>query len=110
MSEVRDPHKAVEYILRNAKAHAKAKAERNYLEEYRKSLKAMLMKQCLETAIGAQEREAYAHPEYRALLDGIKVAMEEEEKLRWDLIAAQASIDIWRTEQSNLRAEGKVTI
>jgi len=68
------------------------------------------MKQCLETAIGAQEREAYAHPEYRALLDGIKVAMEEEEKLRWDLIAAQASIDIWRTEQSNLRAEGKVTI
>jgi hypothetical protein len=36
--------------------------------------------------------------------------MEEEEKLRWDLIAAQASIDIWRTEQSNLRAEGKVTI
>ena len=68
------------------------------------------MKQCLETSIGAQEREAYAHPEYRALLDGIKVAMEEEEKLRWDLIAAQASIDIWRTEQSNLRAEGKVTI
>lgn len=68
------------------------------------------MKQCLETAIGAQEREAYAHPEYRALLEGIKVAMEEEEKLRWDLIAAQASIDIWRTEQSNLRAEGKVTI
>ena len=68
------------------------------------------MKQCLETAIGAQEREAYAHPEYRALLDGIKVAMEEEEKLRWDLIAAQAAIDIWRTEQSNLRAEGKVTI
>jgi hypothetical protein len=36
--------------------------------------------------------------------------MEEEEKLRWDLIAAQAAIDIWRTEQSNLRAEGKVTI
>jgi hypothetical protein len=72
--EMRDPHKAVDYILKNAKAHAKAKAERNYLEEYRKSLKAMLMKQCLETAIGAQEREAYAHPEYKALLDGIKVA------------------------------------
>jgi hypothetical protein len=58
--EMRDPHKAVDYILKNAKAHAKAKAERNYLEEYRKSLKAILMKQCLETAIGAQEREAYA--------------------------------------------------
>lgn len=108
--EMRDPHRAVDYILLNASKHAKAKAERNYLEEYRKSLKAMLMKQCMETAIGAQEREAYAHPDYSALLEGIKVAMEEEEKLRWDLIAAQAAIDIWRTEQSNLRAEGKVTI
>jgi len=108
--EMRDPHKAVDYILKNAKAHAKAKAERNYLEEYRKSLKAILMKKCLETAIGAQEREAYAHPEYTALLEGIRAAMEEEEKLRWDLIAAQAVIDIWRTEQSNLRAEGRVTI
>jgi len=49
--EIRDPHKAVDYILKNAKAHAKAKAERNYLEEYRKSLKAILMKQCLETAL-----------------------------------------------------------
>jgi hypothetical protein len=60
--EIRDPHKAVDYILKNAPKHAKAKAERNYLEEYRKSLKAILMKQCLENAIGAQEREAYAHP------------------------------------------------
>lgn len=108
--EFRDPHKAIDYILENAKAHAKAKAERNYLEEYRKSLKAILMKQCMESAIGAQEREAYAHPEYQALLEGIRAAMELEEKLRWDLIAAQAVVDIWRTEQSNLRAEGKVTI
>jgi hypothetical protein len=108
--EMRDPHKAVDYILKNAKSHAKAKAERNYLEEYRKSLKAILMKQCLENAIGAQEREAYAHPKYTELLEGIRAAMEEEERLRWDLIAAQAAIDIWRTEQSNLRAEGKITI
>lgn len=108
--EARDPHKAVDYILENAKLYAKAKAERNYLEEFRKSLKALLMKQCMETAIGAQEREAYAHPDYVTLLEGIRDAMAQEEKLRWDLIAAQAVVDIWRTEQSNLRAEGKVTI
>lgn len=107
---MRNPHDAVDYILKNSGKHAKAKSERIYLEEYRKSLKALLMKQCLETSIGAQEREAYAHPEYRALLDGIKEATEIEEKFRWDLIAAQAAIDIWRTEQSNLRAEGKMTI
>lgn len=109
-SEERDPHKAVDYIIQNAKKFAKAKAERVYLEEYRKSLKAMLMKRSLEETIGAQEREAYAHKEYRDLLDGLKVAVQDEEKLRWDLIAAQARVEIWRTEQANLRAEGKVTI
>jgi hypothetical protein len=110
MSSERDPHKAVDYIIANANKFAKAKAERVYLEEYRKSLKALLMKRSLEESIGAQEREAYAHQEYRDLLQGLKSAVEVEEKLRWDLIAAQARVEIWRTEQANLRAEGKVTI
>ena len=109
-TEHRDPHKAVDYIIANAKKFAKAKAERVYLEEYRKSLKAILMKQSMEAAIGAQEREAYAHDDYVALLKGLKEAVEIEEKLRWDLIGAQARVEIWRTEQANNRAEGKVTM
>lgn len=109
MSEDRDPHKAVDYILLNGKKFAKAKAERVYLEEYRKSLKAILMKRSLETAVNAQEREAYSDPEYLQLLQGIKEATEIEEKLRWDLIGAQARVEIWRTEQANNRAEGKAT-
>lgn len=109
-NQERDPHKAVDYIIANAQKFAKAKAERVYLEEYRKSLKSILMKRSLEESIGAQEREAYAHQEYRDLLQGLKDAVEVEEKLRWDLIAAQARVEIWRTEQANLRAEGKVTI
>lgn len=110
MSEERNPHDAVDYILLNGKKFAKAKAERVYLEEYRKSLKAILMKRSLESAIGAQEREAYAHEDYQQLLLGLKDAIEIEEKLRWDLIGAQARVEIWRTEQANLRAEGKATI
>ena len=106
----RDPHKAVDYIIANAKKFAKAKAERIYLEEYRKSLKAILMKQSMETAVNAQEREAYSHDDYVALLVGLKEAVEIEEKLRWDLIGAQARVEIWRTEQANNRAEGKATI
>lgn len=107
---MRDPHKAVDYIIQHAAKFAQAKASRVYLEEYRKSLKALLMKRSMEGAIGAQEREAYAHDEYIQLLKGLQVAVEEEEKLRWDLIAAQARVEIWRTEQANARAEGKVTI
>jgi hypothetical protein len=110
MSQERDPHKAVDYIIANAQKFAKAKAERIYLEEYRKSLKSLLMKRSCEESIGAQEREAYAHDEYRQLLEGLRAAVEVEEKLRWDLIAAQARVDIWRSEQANLRLEGKVTL
>ena len=110
MSEDRDPHKAVDYILLNGKKFAKAKSERVYLEEYRKSLKAILMKRTIETSVAAQEREAYSDPEYLQLLQGIKEATEIEEKLRWDLIGAQARVEIWRTEQANNRAEGKATI
>jgi len=105
-----DPHEAVDYILLNGKNFAKAKSERIYLEEFRKSLKAVLMKRSMESAIGAQEREAYAHPEYTELLQGLKAAIEAEEKLRWDLIGAQARVDIWRTEQANNRNEMKATI
>ena len=110
MSEDRDPHKAVEYILLNGKNFARAKSERIYLEEYRKSLKSILMKRSMENSLGAQEREAYAHEEYLQLLNGLKVAIEGEEKLRWDLIGAQARVEIWRTEQANNRAEGKATL
>jgi hypothetical protein len=106
----RDPHKAVDHIIKHAKQFADAKAQRVFLEEFRKSKKALLMKQSLEPALGAQERDAYAHPEYIELLKGLKEAVEIEEKLRWDLIAAQARVDIWRTEQANLRLEGKATI
>ena len=106
----RDPHRAVDYIIANAKNFAKAKAERIYIEEYRKSLKSILMKRSLEESLGAQEREAYAHDEYKELLQGLREAVEIEEKLRWNLIAAQARVEIWRSEQANLRTEGRVTL
>ena len=109
-TDVKDPERAIEYIFKHGKRYAKAKADRIYMEEYRKSLKAMIMKRSLETAVNAQEREAYSHADYVQLLHGLKEAVEIEEKLRWDLIGAQARVEIWRTEQANNRAEGKATI
>ena len=106
----RDPHEAVDYILRHAKQFAKAKAERTYIEHYRKSLKAILMKKSNESAIGAQEREAYAHPEMLELIKGLQAAVEIKEKLKWDITAAELRVEIWRTEQANNRQEFKVTV
>jgi len=104
------PHAAIDYIIKNAGRFAKAKSERIYIEEYRKSLKAILMKQSGQTVIAAQEREAYAHEDYASLLAGLREAVETEEKLRWDLIAAQARVEVWRTEQANNRQQEKLTV
>lgn len=102
-----DPHAAVDYIIANAKKFAVAKSNRVYIEEFRKSKKALLMKESRESSSVAQERDAYAHDDYLALLTGLKEAVEVEERLRWELIAAQARVEIWRTEQANNRAQDR---
>ena len=107
MSDLRDPNKAVDYIIQNAPKFAEARASRVYLEEFRKSKKALLMKESSETSAVGQERDAYAHPEYIALLDGLKAAVEQEETLRWHLVAAQARVEIWRTQEASNRAQDR---
>ena len=109
-SDVKNPELAIEYIFKHGKRYAKAKADRIYMEEYRKSLKAMIMKRSLETAVNAQEREAYSDPEYVQLLQGLREAVEVEEEIRWGLVAAQARIEVWRSIEATNRAEGKATI
>lgn len=105
--DLKDPNKAVDYILANAGKHAAAKAERVYLEEFRKSKKALLMGASDEKAANAREQFAYAHPDYIQLLEGLKAAIETEERLKWDLVAAQARIEIWRTQSANNRNQDR---
>jgi len=107
MNEEIDIFKCLDYIRDNAKKYAQAKANRVYLEEYRKSLKAVLMASQIADTVNAQERYAYAHPDYTLLLEGIKEAIEAEENLRWKLIAAQAKIEVWRSLSASQRAEAK---
>ena len=103
--------KALDFIRDNSSAFAKAKAERIYLEEFRKTKKSILMR--LAEVEGAkssatQERDAYAHPEYIELLNALKAAVEEEERLRWMIVAAQAKVEVWRSLGANQRAQDRV--
>lgn len=107
MTEPRTPEQDVDYILEQAKRFAGAKAQRVYLEEFRKSKKALLMAGCDEKTAVAREQYAYAHPEYVALLDGLKVAIEGEETLKWKLTAAQLSIEIWRSREASNRNQDR---
>ena len=104
-----DPDKAVDYIIRHGGKFAKAKSDRVYLEEFRKSKKALLMAESTAEAANAREQYAYAHADYIALLEGLKAAVAIEEALRWDLVAAQARVDIWRTRQATARAQDRAT-
>jgi hypothetical protein len=44
-----------------------------------------------------------------ALLEGLKEAVAAEETLRWSLVAAQARVEIWRTESANNRSVDRAT-
>jgi ABC-type transport system involved in cytochrome c biogenesis ATPase subunit len=113
MTEKIDPNAAIDFMYENAVKFSQAKANRFYLEEYRKTLKAELMKEALQKgfeAVNAQEREAYSHATYKAHLSAIKSAMQLEEQLRWQLIAAQARVDVWRSQEASNRAMDRVTM
>lgn len=106
------PYAAIEFILQQSPNFAVAKSQRIYLEEYRKTKKALLMKDAMTKGFDSavsQEREAYAHPEYQELLQGLAAAIEQEETLLWKLRAAQMKSDIWRSEQASERLGIKTT-
>jgi hypothetical protein len=104
-----EPTKAIQFLIDTAPLYAKAKADRMFLEEFRKSRKAQLASQAGTEVLGKQETFAYAHPEYIEILDGIREAVEKEERFRWLMTAAQARIEVWRTEQYSARMEMKAT-
>lgn len=107
MADLRDPNKAVDFIIANAPKFAAARAQRVYLEEFRKSKKSLLMKASDATSAVIQERDAYSHAEYIELLAGLKEAVEQEETMRWQLVAAQARVEIWRTQEASNRAQDR---
>lgn len=104
------PEDAAQTIRDKAPAYGEAKAQRVYLDEFRKSKKALLMKNALEMgyeAANAQEREAYADPAYLQLLKGLAAAIEKEETLRWEIEAARLDVEIWRTREATNRMQDR---
>lgn len=99
-----DIQKALDYLRDNASAAAEARANRQYVEEFRKTMKAQLMQEHSALPLGAQERNAYADARYIAHLDAIREAVEIDEKHRFLTQAAMAKIDAWRTMQATERA------
>lgn len=103
-----DPNEAVTFIIKHSSEHAKAKADRVFLEQWRKTKKAQLMNQSNAKTAVDREAYAYAHPDYIEVLEGLKVAVEIEEDLKFKLVAAQLRVDVYRTQSANNRMQDKV--
>ena len=92
-----------------AEAYAKAEAEKQYLMEFRKSEKAILMAEAEREnpSLPAvkQERYAYSNPEYLELLEGLKVAIEAAVALRFKIKVIEMRFEQWRSREATRRAE-----
>ena len=89
--------RALDFLINSAKDAAQNRANRIYLEEYRKSLKAQIMAEHTDLAVNAQEREAYKNAQYIDHLQVMKDAIEEDEKMRFLIEAAKVKISVWQT-------------
>jgi hypothetical protein len=90
-----------------AKKFAKAKGESKALEQQRKALKAIIMKEAEERGIGSaqkQERDAYADPRFSLIAEAIGVAarIEAQSKLEYDIMNIR--FEKWRTERADYRS------
>ena len=104
-----EPTRAIQFIVDTAPLYAKAKSDRMFLEEFKRSKHAQLKSLAKTEVLGKQDTFAYAHPEYVEILEGIRAAVEIEERYRWLMTAAQAKIEVWRTQQYSARMEMKAT-
>jgi hypothetical protein len=98
-----DPQTSLQAMHETGPKLAQARAELTWLEEYRKSLKALLMTKSEHASAVMQERDAYAHPDYIAHLKALRVAVEQVETLRWRMVTAQTAVDVWRSQESSNR-------
>lgn len=95
--------RALDWLRDNADEAAAAAANRSYVQEYRKSLKAQIMKEHEGKPLGIQEREAYADQRYIDHLGAIKAAVFQDVKMDFLARAADAKVKAWQTFSANSR-------
>ncbi len=96
--------KAVEFLIDTAAKLGEAKANTVREEAMLRHVKALVMKSSDEKAAAAQEREAYASPEYLDAIEALWASTKTHETLRAQREAAEATIEFWRSANASQRA------
>lgn len=95
---------AVQFMIDSAGPLGKAVERSIMADRMLKHIKALEMKKRNESALGAQEREAYASDAYKEALIEDAVAAGELAKIRALREGADAKIRMHQTEQATMRA------
>jgi hypothetical protein len=102
-----DIERALEYLRSSANEAAAARANMKYLAEFLDVKMAQIIKTKEDLSVNAAKGIAKADPDYLAVLDGYRAAVELDARHQFKREAADALIRAWQTQQSTLRAEGK---
>lgn len=96
--------KAVQYLIDSAAEYGAARADAQRADDMLRIVKALIMAQSNERSAAAQEREAYAHDNYREAVEEKFEAVKVAETLRARREAAIQTIEAWRSMNANQRA------
>lgn len=95
---------ALSFLHTNARKAAQVRAEAIYMQEYRKVIKAQIMREEPDKPEHVREARAYADPRYIKHLDAMKTAIENDEYMRWMRVYAESTIAAWQTQSANSRS------
>ena len=98
-----DAIRATQYLVDTAYPYGDARARVAFADKSLSRVKALAMKASGESAVNAQEREAYASDQYLAALDELFEATRECERMRAARDAAAIRVDLWRTISARQR-------
>jgi hypothetical protein len=100
---------AIEYLNQSNKASAQARADRMHLEDFGKVILAKIQFEAIAEGMGVGQAasKALASDEYRIHLEGLKVAIENDEFHRNKRHTAETMVSAYQTQQANERAINK---
>lgn len=95
--------RATQHLVDTAYPYGDAQAEKAKAEAMLRHIKALAMKASGETAVSAQEREAYASDQYLAGIEAMFEATKKAERLKASRESAKNTVDFWRTVEASNR-------
>lgn len=95
--------KAVAYLRDNALRDAQRRANRLHLEQWIKTVLAQEQAKSHASSVSAAEVEARQSEAYMTALQAYREAIQEDEEARFLRHAAEAKIEVWRSQEASSR-------